>query len=177
MSEGAKPGLSFVTIPLVILGMPHRHLSFASKCLYGLLRVHGHLPAVPSIDEKQGPCFPGEDTLARELGVSSKRIRECKVELRDCGLISWRRTGRSNRYEVFHPSRFKAVDRKQGSDQSGRKVPVGSDERFRSDRKESSDKKNSKRISNRDLGKEGEAAALINSGDLAMYVADEPDFG
>jgi hypothetical protein len=179
--KDAKPDARFVAIPLTaIMSIPRSKLSFAAKCLYGLLRLHGHLPADPTIDGVQGPCYPGEDTLARELGVSERYVRDVLDELRDSGLISWKRTGRSNRYQVFPPGSFRisdrkipsgAVDRKKGPAQNGRKVPVRSDERSRSDRKDSSDKKTINRAPSKEAaGRSGTAAQQsINIGDLNLY--------
>ncbi len=70
--------------PVVILGT-RRKLSHGHKCLYILLvRRWG----------RQGPCFPGQVGLAKELGASQRAVRMWIEDLEAFGLILRRRRGR-----------------------------------------------------------------------------------
>lgn len=102
--KSSKPGPLFFTIPCAIARVPRDQLSFAAKLLYGRLRLYAGLPPEPRTDEDQGPCYMSEKTLACELGVSDRYIRQVLGELRECGLISWKHTGRSNHYRIFPPT-------------------------------------------------------------------------
>jgi len=165
-----KPGPPFVAIPTVLMRTPQHELSFAAKCLYGRLRLYAGLPAESDREPREGTCYPGKDTLGRDLGVSGRSVADFLNDLRDCGLISWRRTGRSNVYEICPPSSYRA-DRKKCSDQGGAKVPIRPVEVFRSDRKKPSDRKMSKR----GYAKDAVEAAPVNFGDPALYRPDEDD--
>jgi hypothetical protein len=162
-----KPGPPFIAVPSVIMQISQDELSFAAKCLYGRLRLHAGLPAEPDKEPREGTCYPGKDKLGKELGVSGRSVADFLNDLRDCGLISWRRTGRSSLYRIYPPSSYRA-DRKRGSDQNGGKVPIRPEESFRSDRNKPSDKKMSKR----GYAKQAVEAAP-NFGDLAFYRSDE----
>jgi len=103
----SKSGPSFLAIPLEVMWIPVDQLSFGAKCLYGRLRLYAHLlPEATANERQRHPCYPAESTLARDLGVGDRQIRKLKKELRERGLISWKRTGGSNRYEIFHPGKF-----------------------------------------------------------------------
>ncbi len=59
-------------------------LSFRAKCVYEQLLCHAR---------GKDTCYPGHETLARELGKSVDTIQRGLKELRDMGLITWRRNG------------------------------------------------------------------------------------
>src|SRR5271169_5016426 len=73
--DKVKPGPPFAGMPLVILRIPKRDLSFAAKCLYTRLRLYAGLLPDPDKEGVQGPCNPSQSTLGRELGVSDRYIR------------------------------------------------------------------------------------------------------
>ena len=125
-----EPGPEFAKIPLRI--MRERDLSPGAKLLYARLGL---------FSGKDGVCNPSHATLAGEIAVSDRRIRELLIELRECGLVSWRRTQKANSYTVDSPEHFLAPERKKTSGQSGRKRPTSSEGSVRSDRKNPSDKK------------------------------------
>jgi len=117
-------------LPLQVLRQ--KGLSFGAKCLYARLRTYAG---------NDGVCNPSDATLARELGVTDRRVREMRNELRECRLLSWRRTQKANAYAVNPPEQFHKPDRKESPCQSGTGLPVRSEAAFRSDRKKASDKK------------------------------------
>ena len=164
----------FVPIPYETAGEPE--LSFAAKVLYGLLRMHARLPAQPSVGEDQGPCFPGEATLAKELGNKSPRyVRQLLIELRQCGLISWVPTGRSNRYRVGHPSAFRMPVRNERSSPRGTVAPLTPEVTCRSDRRPTSAYKNKSRYMRR-MYVQGTARAAgggsVNFGACDFYTCE-----
>lgn len=69
-------------------------LSRNAKCLYALLLDYAW---------QEGSCFPGQPRLAHDLGVSDRTIRTDLDELREYGLVSWRRRGLSltNVYQIL----------------------------------------------------------------------------
>src|SRR5260370_38318677 len=59
-------------------------LSFRAKCVYNLLLDYAW---------QAESCFPGQDRLANDLDTSLDTIQRGLNELKDFGLISWKRTG------------------------------------------------------------------------------------
>ncbi len=125
-----RDGPSFVMVPMSLLGQ--KRLGPNAKLLYARLRLYA---------AKDGVCYPSHETLAKNLGLTSRRIRAITAELQKCGLIQWRRTQKSNVYTVHPPESFVGPDRKKASRQAGGKLPIKAEENFRSGRKNASDKK------------------------------------
>lgn len=116
-------GPSFVQVPMSILRIPERELNSSAKLLYGRLALFGH---------KTGRCNPSQATLGREIGVTPRQVRKLLTELRDCGLVTWKRTGGSARYDVGSADLFcvrernqsTAPERNRRTSQSGTPVPI-----------------------------------------------------
>lgn len=76
--------------------MPRREVSLGAKVLYAKLAQHG----------RSGECYPGQETLAFELDLSPRQVRNLLQELIDHALVEVRRSGagRTNRYLFpWHP--------------------------------------------------------------------------
>lgn len=52
-------------------------------------------------DNETQTCFPSMETLSEKTGVARSTVALCVKELSDIGLIDWKRTGRSNRYQLL----------------------------------------------------------------------------
>ena len=146
-SQPDRPGPDFAQIPLQLMRRPD--LSFGAKCLYARLKLYAG---------KNGICNPAQKTLATELGICDRRIRELLSELRRCSLLNWRRTQKASSFTVNPAEEFRSPDWKKDAGQSARKVPLSMEESVRSERTKPSDKKTfSKRGSGKDaLSKDGE---------------------
>lgn len=103
-------------------------LSAQCKALYALLISYG-----------PDRIFPGHARLAQNLSVNEKSARRWLNELRTHGLIDWKRTGRSNLYEIIGPNPIGHLcpitaadtnvqtDQTPMSDQTGQECPNRSD--------------------------------------------------
>jgi len=77
--------------------MCRTEVSPGAKLLYGRLCQHAG---------KDGTCYPGQDTLAAELGVGERQVRHYLTELVGHSLLAVKRLGlgRTNRYLFpLHP--------------------------------------------------------------------------
>lgn len=86
----------FAQIPRPVLRA--RNLSTNAKTIYGLLVDYAG---------QDGSCFPGQETLAEECGLSIRHLSRVLADLRDYGLIEWhRRKQSSNLYIIldYHDS-------------------------------------------------------------------------
>jgi predicted transcriptional regulator len=74
-----------------------RGLSERAKCIYTLLLDYAW---------QQESCFPGQETMACDLDMSVDTIQRGLQELRDYGLIDWKRQGfnRTNTYYILRLS-------------------------------------------------------------------------
>ncbi len=83
----------FTSIPNCVLFAPD--LSMAAKCLYTILL---------SFAWQEDECWPGQDRLAGAAGCHVNTVEKYLKELRDYGLISWKRRGlnRPNIYFVHN---------------------------------------------------------------------------
>lgn len=77
-------------------------LTFRARCVYEQLLCHAR--------EKE-TCYPGHETLARALGKSMDTIQRGLRELRDYGLITWKRRGltKTNLYTIVELSEVPAL--------------------------------------------------------------------
>lgn len=89
LDESLKSG--FVAMPRIVLRAPQ--ISIQAKAVYSLLLDYAW---------QDGKCFPGQDTLAKDLNVHRNTIQRHLIELRNIGLISWKRRGlnKSNIYFI-----------------------------------------------------------------------------
>jgi hypothetical protein len=114
---GARFRPEFITIPYEVFADPR--LSHAAKLTYGRLKLYAG---------KDGLCCPKHETLAREVCISDRQLRTVLSELKDAGWIDWSRIRTSCVYTI-------SSDRKKTSDlaaETGRKLPIRSEENFRS---------------------------------------------
>lgn len=80
----------FAPTPRIVLR--HPKLSRNSKTTYSLLLDYAW---------QSGSCFPGQQTLANDLGVSIRTIQRDLEELKDFGLIDWKQRGK-NRTNIYY---------------------------------------------------------------------------
>lgn len=129
VSGGFQP--DYVAIPYAIF--TERDLSHAAKLVYGRLKLYAG---------SHGRCYPKHETLAREVCISDRQLRSVLVELRNAGLVEWRRGRTSSVYTVFSDrkktsdlvAQLAVSDRKKTSGETGGKLPVRSEENFRQKR-------------------------------------------
>ena len=95
-------GLEFV--PITYSVFRDDTLSASAKLAHGRLKLYAG---------QDGRCYPSHQTLAREVCLSSRRLRDVLRELREAGLITWTRTRGSNHYTVF-PERQKTASQTGG---------------------------------------------------------------
>ena len=86
-------GPDFIKVPLVL--SRNQNISPSAKLVYGRLVLY---------KGKDGKCNPSHETLASEVGLKQSRVREVLLELRDYGLIDWKRTRTSSNYIVNSPA-------------------------------------------------------------------------
>lgn len=119
--ESKTPTRLYAQLDLEI--MSDKGISRTAKALYGRLLFFAG---------KDGRCNPSHETLAAQLGVGDRQIRNLLRELRNVGLISWRRTRSSASYEInppeaaFTPDRklTSGLDRKSISCEIGNALPI-----------------------------------------------------
>jgi biotin operon repressor len=82
----------FTQIPNYVLR--DGRLSFGARLTYTMLLSYAW---------QEGSCFPGQERIACDLGVSRQRISEYLRELRKVGYIDWKRRGlgKTNVYYVL----------------------------------------------------------------------------
>lgn len=106
----------FLPMPRSIMRRPE--LSFGAKCAYAQLLAYGW---------EKDFAIPAQEQLADDLGLADDRqVRRLLTELRDLGLVSWRRRGqgRPNLYIVHLPDKLSGQDR---TDVSGQEPPDRTD--------------------------------------------------
>jgi hypothetical protein len=96
----------FVKVPLQILN--DGSLSHAAKLVYGRLKLYAG---------KNGRCYPSQQTLAREVCLRERQLRNVLLELQVAGWIDWRQTRSTCVYTIFS-------DRQKTADQTGKNFPV-----------------------------------------------------
>ncbi len=87
LDKSLKAG--FASMPRAVLRNPK--LSRNSKATYSLLLDYAW---------QTGSCFPGQERLASDLGVSVRTIQRDLEELKNFGLIDWQQRGK-NRTNVY----------------------------------------------------------------------------
>lgn len=88
LDETLKGGFS--ATPRLVLRNPN--LSRNSKTTYSLLLDYAW---------QTGSCFPGQQTLANDLGVSVRTVQRDLEELKKSGLIDWKQRGK-NRTNIYY---------------------------------------------------------------------------
>lgn len=90
--ERAAHPPALAQLPPAVLS--HRDLSFGAKVLFAALHAH----AWP-----EDHCWPSQDELARDLSCTVRQVQRLLLQLRQAGLVSWKRRG-LNRPNVYRLS-------------------------------------------------------------------------
>jgi len=71
-----------------------KHLSFGARVTYGILLSYAW---------QEGSCFPGQERICQDLGVSRQSLNQFLRELRRAKYIDWRRRGlgKTNVYHIL----------------------------------------------------------------------------
>src|SRR5512146_393238 len=105
LNEALKHG--FTQLPRYVL--QDKKLSFGARLTYAVLLSYAW---------QEDSCFPGQDRMAKDLGVSERSIRTFLSELKQRGYIDWRQQGlgKTNIYYIldYQPLKLK-LDRKHTS--------------------------------------------------------------
>jgi len=80
----------FSQIPRIVLKA--QGLSLQSKTIYALLLDYAW---------QKGSCFPGQTRLSKDLGVHRNTVQKYLTELKDFGLIKWKRRG-VNKTNIYY---------------------------------------------------------------------------
>lgn len=90
----------FAAFPYLV--MKDRSLSIGARLAYAFLLMYAW---------QEGSCFPGQETLAQEMGISRAQVQRLLYELRDQQYIRIERTDRrfNNTYVILDkkPSKLK----------------------------------------------------------------------
>lgn len=86
--------VGFAQVSYVILR--DTRLSLGAKLVYQILLSYAM---------QKGECFPGQDRIADDIGINVRTVREHLTELKNFGLISYRKRGfaRTNLYIIENP--------------------------------------------------------------------------
>ena len=88
-------------------------LSIGAKFMYGLLLMFAW---------QENECFPGQERLAVVAEISVRQVQRYLFELRDYGLITWRRRGQ-NQTNVYYIKDLKTVERLKMPDMTNMSGP------------------------------------------------------
>ena len=107
LNEALKHG--FTQLPRFIL--KDKRLSFGARLTYAVLLSYAW---------QEGSCFPGQDRMSVDLGVTRRAVSKYLVELKNHKYVNWKRRGmgKTNIYYVldYTPLKIKA-DENAGSHQ------------------------------------------------------------
>ena len=100
----------FAALPYLVLR--DVRLSVGARLAYAVLLMYAW---------QEGSCFPGQERMARDMGVSARHLRRFLAELRDAGYVSWRKTmpWGTNTY-VLHDVKTKLQAKPRRTPVSGR---------------------------------------------------------
>jgi hypothetical protein len=89
--EDAVLRLGFVQLPVIVLR--DSELSVGARLAYAVLLSYAW---------RDDACYPGQDTMAKDMGVSRVKVNQWMDELRKRGYISWKRRGlgKTNIYTI-----------------------------------------------------------------------------
>ena len=89
-NEALRQG--FTQIPNYVLR--DKRLSFGARLTYTMLLSYAW---------QEGSCFPGQERIAHDLGISRQSVSKFLQELRRNGLIDWERRGlgKTNVYYIL----------------------------------------------------------------------------
>ncbi len=96
LNEALKYG--FTQLPNYVLRSAV--LSFGARLAYAVLLSYAW---------QEGSCFPGQDRMAKDLGISRQMVNAYLGELKMAGFISWKRRGlgKTNVYYILDYSPLK----------------------------------------------------------------------
>ena len=138
---------AFVAIPYKVFRDPD--LSHAAKLVYGRLRLYGGA---------DGKAYPRHETLAAEVAIQPRQLRNVLGELQNAGWIDWKRTRTGCLYTIF-------PDRQKTAGEIGKKLPVRSAENCQSRSAENClQKRSSENHHQREDLKRGRAADVASTG-------------
>ena len=82
----------FTQIPNYVLR--DKELSFGARLTYTLLLSYAW---------QEGSCFPGQERIAQNLGISRQSVSRFLQQLREAGYIDWERRGlgKTNIYRIL----------------------------------------------------------------------------
>ncbi|MCG9969976.1 helix-turn-helix domain-containing protein [Pelotomaculum terephthalicicum JT] len=109
--ENPKLKNGFTSIPNAV--MMAMGLSIGAKFMYGLLLMFAW---------QENECFPGQERLAIVAEISIRQVQRYLFELRDYGLITWRRRGQ-NQTNVYYIKDLKTVERLKMPDATNMSCP------------------------------------------------------
>ncbi len=115
----------FAALPYMVLR--DTRLSVGARLAYAVLLMYAW---------QEGSCFPGQQRMAHDLGVSARHLRRFLAELRDANYVSWRKTmpWGTNTY-TLHDVRSKLkAKRTKASSRNGHLRPPGRDAGVRQSR-------------------------------------------
>lgn len=98
LNEALKHG--FTQLPNYVL--KDKNLSFGARLAYAVLLSYAW---------QEGSCFPGQDRMAQDLGISRRMVSSYLKELKKAGYIGWQRRG-LNKTNVYFILDYKPLDRK-----------------------------------------------------------------
>jgi len=107
-------------VPYLVLR--DNRLSVGARLAYAILLMYAW---------QEGSCFPGQERMARDMGLSTRHLRRALAELRDLGYISWRKLmpGGTNTY-TLHDIKSKLTTKAKRtpvSSQGGHDGPIRRD--------------------------------------------------
>jgi hypothetical protein len=90
LNEALKHG--FAQIPRYVL--TDRKLSFGARLTYAVLLSYAW---------QEGSCFPGQDRMSVDLGVTRRAVSKYLVELKEHKYVNWKRRGmgKTNIYYIL----------------------------------------------------------------------------
>lgn len=114
----------FAAVPYKVL--KDTRLSAGARLAYAILLMYAW---------QEGSCFPGQQRMAQDLGVTDRHLRRFLIELRELGYISWRKTmpWGSNTYTILDVrTKLRAEPKRtQVSGRGGHRRPVRTDKGVR----------------------------------------------
>jgi hypothetical protein len=96
LNEALKHG--FAQIPRFIL--KDKRLTLGARLTYAVLLSYAW---------QEGSCFPGQDRMGKDLGVTRKAINSYLVELKERKYISWQRRG-LGKTNIYYILDYKPID-------------------------------------------------------------------
>ena len=110
----------FAALPYLVLR--DVRLSVGARLAYAVLLMYAW---------QEGSCFPGQERMAKDMGLSARHLRRFLGELRDLGYVSWRKAmpWGTNTYMV-HDVKSKLqtkAKRTSVSPRGGHRRPIGKD--------------------------------------------------